>query len=514
MACCGTSNDGSSNPTIDMMSVSDLSYIVPNIFANPQKYHLQNLRLVGEQLSMDTIAYIFSDIFGKDVIYNPLTPEEVTAALQSQYTISTPCMVQMFQYISHVPESLRHDVALTRDLCFPRQPQTFRDWLLCHSESTAFQMVGLTMDAPEITYVTVFGATSPEGRSVIQGLLKDPRKVYRIRATTRHIESEAAQSIKTLDPDRIELIYADYDNIESCQDAVDGVDGVFLVTDFYVDAQKDMVIEERHARNVIDACEMSTTVKHLVFSTMESMSNMSRLLQEDHALNHIIAPTTTTTPNDDNENSTSDSANNPFDAKARAAAYARTKRLSVTYVLLPCYPQHFFDMIVSRPKTTSKNNEQHEGGDEDNSSTDQPKFVMTIPLKDDTKVLCMNIDDLGPAVANIFDSYQVYAGHEIGLVTDFVSVAEVRDMINDVLLPEDNIVIETEEVTKDQWIEVKDTYMKDLGQLFVYMSHSDAVKNRHSIAKTMKLVPSARPLRQWIEQNINDGTFREKLGLH
>jgi hypothetical protein len=55
--------------------------------------------------------------------------------------------------------------------------------------------------------------------------------------------------------------------------------------------------------------------------------------------------------------------------------------------------------------------------------------------------------------------------------------------------------------------------MKDLGPMFAYMAHSDAVKMRRSVAKTMKLIPSARPLRQWVEQNVDNVAFREKLGL-
>jgi hypothetical protein len=50
-------------------------------------------------------------------------------------------------------------------------------------------------------------------------------------------------------------------------------------------------------------------------------------------------------------------------------------------------------------------------------------------------------------------------------------------------------------------------------QMFACMSHSEAVQQRHSIAKTMKLVPSARPLRRWVEQNVDNPSFREKLGL-
>jgi len=262
------------------------------------------------------------------------------------------------------------------------------------------------------------------------------------------------------------------------------VEGAFLVTDFYEEAKQDMDLEELHARNVIDACEASTTVRHLVFCTYESVEEMNRILKLGLTTvkdakgkeGHVVQ----------------------FDAKARAAAYARTKKLSVTFVLMPCYAETFFDMIERRTGEDGKE-----------------KLVLTVPLKNDKKVMCMSVEDLGPAVANIFDSYQVYAGHEVGLVTDFVTVEEVRDAIDEVFLQrgDSDMVLETEEVSNEEWLSAKDTYMKDLGQMFAYMAHTDAVKSRRSIAKTMKLVPSARPLRDWVEQNVDNVAFREKLGL-
>lgn len=451
---------------------------------------------------MDGVAAAFSDLFGKDVIYNPLTVEEVSSLSFS----TAPAMAQMCQFVGGHPAVPPHDLKTTLDVLFPKQPQTFEDWLLTHSDSTVFKRVGLDLDAPEILSVTVFGATSPEGTSVVKGLLGDTRKQYTVRATTRHLDSEKAAAVKALDPDRVQLVYADFDDIESCQKAVDGVDGAFLVTDFYSDeVGQDMEKEERHAKNVIDACEASQSVKHLVFSTMESVEEMNKILGLGLSSVKDVKGKEGTVVQ--------------FDAKARAAAYARTKRLSVTYVLMPCYSELFFDRIEKRV----------------DEATGKEKFVLTLPLKDDTKVMCMSVDDLGPAVANIFDSYQVYAGHEIGLVTDFVTAQEVRDIIEEVFLSEESktsgagdksssaaataatskseVVLEMEEIKSEEWLEAKDTYMKDLGQMFAYMSHSDAVKSRHSVAKTMKLVPSARPLRQWVEQNVDNAAFREKLGL-
>ena len=108
-----------------------------------------------------------------------------------------------------------------------------------------------------------------------------------------------------------------------------------------------------------------------------------------------------------------------FDARARAAAYAKTKKLSVTIVLLPYYSESFFNRM--------------------SQSTVEGKqtIVFDVPADEQqTKYVCMSIDDLGQAVANIFDSYQVYAGHEIGLVMDLASVAcSVKEMMDAIFRP-------------------------------------------------------------------------------
>ena len=322
---------------------------------------------------MDAVAAMFSDLFGKDVIYNPLSVEEV-AALPIP---GAACMAQMCQFLGD-PKSLAHQVDVTEAVMFPRKPQQFKDWLLVNSDNKAFEDAGLSVDGKEILSVTVFGATSVQGTSVVRGLLEDSRKKYTIRATTRHLESKLAKALKALDPERVELVYADFDDFQSCKAAVDGVDGAFLVTDFFEEAEMDMEAEERHARNVIDACEASHSVRHLVFSTLESVDEMNKKLNlgleeiEDSKGNRSALP--------------------QFDAKARAAAYARTKNLSVTYVLMPCYSEMFLELLKVDRRL-----------DEDGAE----KFVITVPMQDDTKLFCFNVEDLGPAVANIFDSYQV-----------------------------------------------------------------------------------------------------------
>ena len=448
--------------------------LVANLIHNMVSGNYQNktLRIAAQQISMNEIASAFSDLFGKDVVYNPLLPEEL-AVLDFP---SAPAMAQMCQFLGDPTRRFPHDLVVTAQLMAPhhRHPTSFQDWLLTHSDSTAFSQVGLDLDADPIESVCVFGATSAQGLSVVKGLLADARHTYMIRGTTRRsLESPEVVAIKNLDPERVSMVTADFDDMVSCQQAVQGMDGAFLVADLWEQSKTppDLQVEERHTKNIIDACE--GTVRHLVFSTMESVENINPQMPTQELLE--------------------------FSPKARAAAYARAKNLSVTFVLMPCYSELFFDMIDKQV----------------DDATGKTKLVLQVPLQDkDAKVMCMSVEDLGPAVATIFDSYQCFAGHEIGLVTDFLPVSKVQEILQDVFLPPDQ-VMETNQVETHEWIEMqaKDTYMKDLGQMFASLSHADAVRHRHSVAKTFRLVPSARNLRQWVEQNKDNPAFREKLGL-
>mmetsp|Transcript_18370 Transcript_18370/g.44361 ORF Transcript_18370/g.44361 Transcript_18370/m.44361 type:complete len:745 (-) Transcript_18370:45-2279(-) len=469
----GSFGDGSN--VIDMMSVTDLAPLVVNVFLRGDELHGKNLRIASERVSMDEIAKEFSNLFGKDVVYNPLLPKE----LASVEFPGAPAMAQMCQWLgeySKLYPDLKPDLELTAELVKPARasPTNFETWLLTHSDATAFARVGLDRDAPEITKICVFGALSPQGSSVVKGLLADQRKSYEVRCTTRRDVDNTAeiQELITLDPKRVSFIQADFEDTASCEKAVEGMDGAFLVADLHetpsdLSSKEHLESEERHVRNIIDACE--GRIRHLVFSTMESSEHVTKDLPEKDLLE--------------------------FNPKARAAAYARSKNLSVTFLLVPIYTEILFDMMEVK--------KDGEGND---------KVVMQMPGSgQNARMGLMSIDEIGPAVANIFDSYEVFAGHEIGLVTDFVTAHEVKQVIEDVFT--ESLTIESESVDTTDFIEKKDTYMRDLGQLFAGLSHSQAVASRHSLAETYKLCPNAKSLRRWVEQNRDNPAFREKLGL-
>ena len=145
-----------------------------------------------------------------------------------------------------------------------------------------------------------------------------------------------------------------------------------------------------------------------------------------------------------------------------------------------------------------------------NEDTGEEELVMLVP-DEELKLMTMSVEELGPAVANIFDSYQLYAGREIGLVTDYVTISEAVKVVIDTMCREEdsagNVImrkVKMKETKVEKWIENCGTVTKDLGQMFSYYARSDAVKKRRSVAETLQLLPDARPMRQWLEDSKNN----------
>ena len=125
-----------------MFSISDLKYIVPTLFEQYEKYQGRTIKLSGEKLAMDQVAFLFSDLFGKDIIYSPLTLEEMSLLDIPE----VPAFAQMCQYLAS--SYADHDLEETKALMSAsgREPQTFNDWLLSHSDEESFEKVGLNSD--------------------------------------------------------------------------------------------------------------------------------------------------------------------------------------------------------------------------------------------------------------------------------------------------------------------------------------------------------------------------------
>ena len=338
---------------------------------------------------------------------------------------------------------------------------------------------------------------------MIKGLLADARKQYMIRACVDNGQdyfshpqelAEKAASIQSLDLERVSIHYADLDDVASCTRALEGADGAFIVTLFKHphpklpnDPEREEQ-EERLARLVIDACSASGSVKHLVLSTMEPADDVEHELKDDSSTSSALLA-----------------------IKTRLAAYARAKHMSMTYVILPLYSEQFFRALAKQicNQNETEDGDAHMDGNKEGDTTDAGSSE---------RVVCMSVESLGPAVANIFDSYEVYSGHEIRLVTDILSIGEATEIVQQVFFASQShkhssIDTDTEESSVSSTDYGLDIVAQDLGQIFRFYSRLDWVKQCDSIAKTMELVPDAKPFKRWLEENRDNVEFREMLGL-
>jgi hypothetical protein len=97
------------------------------------------------------------------------------------------------------------------------------------------------------------------------------------------------------------------------------------------------------------------------------------------------------------------------------------------------------------------------------------------------------------------------------LVTDYITILEAVKVVIDTMYCEEdragNVVlrkVNKKETKVEKWIENCGTVTKDLGQMFSYYAHTAAVKKQRSVAETLQLLPDARPMRQWLEDNKNN----------
>lgn len=344
-----------------------------------------------------------------------------------------------------------------------------------------------------IQCVAVLNAACLQGKSVIKGLLDDRRKEYRVRACICNGKQEPdVQELKSQYPDRITIHHISDDDVTAYTEALKGVEGIFAVSNLQYNQDmsnnEDTNREAQYARYVIDTCSTSNTVCHIVFSSLILIGVVEGKMHYDGGC-----------VNFHDDESCAD--RQMLDGKAHIAAYARSKHLSVTYIMMPLYSEECLK-----------------------DTTREEYYLLDNGGGDTNKMLCMSIDELGPAVADIMDSYEMYAGHLVALLTDEISSKRVLDIAKEasvemetaIVLDESsnqNTATDTLHKEPDDECWCVDTYVKDLGNTFSYVNRSQAVKHRESIAKTLQLIPNIPAFQQWLQYNKDNVEFRAMLGI-
>jgi uncharacterized protein YbjT (DUF2867 family) len=111
--------------------------------------------------------------------------------------------------------------------------------------------------------IAVVGATGAQGGGLARAILEDPAGGFRLRAITRHADSDKARALAAAGA---EVVTADLDDEASVERALQGAHGAFFITNFWehFSPQKELA----QAQNMAQAAK-AAGVKHIVWSTLE-----------------------------------------------------------------------------------------------------------------------------------------------------------------------------------------------------------------------------------------------------
>lgn len=120
--------------------------------------------------------------------------------------------------------------------------------------------------------IAVVGATGAQGGGLAHAILEDPSGEFAVRALTRDPSSAKAEALAAAGA---EVVAADLDDYESVRAAFDGVDGAFVVTNYWVARTPEEEAARTRAELELAQAEIAARaardagVAHLVWSTLE-----------------------------------------------------------------------------------------------------------------------------------------------------------------------------------------------------------------------------------------------------
>lgn len=223
--------------------------------------------------------------------------------------------------------------------------------------------------------ILVTGATGAQGGSVARALLRDGN--YDVRCLTRNPQSENA---KALEEAGASIVKGDLEDITSLALAMEGVYGVFGVTNFWEHFEK----EYQQGKNLILAV-VGARVDHFILSALPSAEKLSG--------GRFRIP--------------------HFDIKASLQQYARTIKPDSSFVHVGSYYENMLNYIPPEPTG--------DGG-----------FAWRLP-QGNSKYASIAVEDLGPIVAAMFNHPDVYKKRTVGAVGTDMPFADYAAVLSRVL---------------------------------------------------------------------------------
>lgn len=221
------------------------------------------------------------------------------------------------------------------------------------------------------TRVLVVGATGNQGGAVVNGLLAMNDDQFSVYGLTRDATSEKAQALA----DRgVTVVEGDLNDTESLRDAMDDVNAVFAVTNYFIAGFED---EIEQGTNLAEVAAESD-VNHFVYS---SVGGADRTTEVEHFL-----------------------------SKYRVEQRIAEMELPAT-VLRPVYFTYNFEGIRD----------------------DIQSGRLALPLGENVSLQMLDVADYGEVVTRVFTSPDEYIGEIIEVAGDEQTLEEMAETFTDVL---------------------------------------------------------------------------------
>jgi uncharacterized protein YbjT (DUF2867 family) len=286
--------------------------------------------------------------------------------------------------------------------------------------------------------ILVTGATGAQGGSVARALLKEDK--YRVRIFTRNPNSQKA---RMLERSGAEIATGDMEDPGSLAKAMNGVWGVFAITNFWEHFAKEFQL----GVNIIDAaCEAG--VSHFVMHSLDDYYTISR---GRYSVPHC-------------------------DIKASLERYARRSGIPSTFVRTAFYYENFFSVFPLQKG-------------EDNS------FHFGFP-QGDTRLAMTSAEDVGGIVSAIFDQPGQFNGRSVGVVGEDYTCEEYAAIMSRVLRRN----IRYNHIPREVYASYGFPGAEELANMFE-VQRLFIPERTEDLLESYRLNPSMQGFEAWVERN-------------
>jgi uncharacterized protein YbjT (DUF2867 family) len=303
--------------------------------------------------------------------------------------------------------------------------------------------------------IVVMGATGAQGGGLARAILGDPQGGFRVRAVTRHPDSDKARALSAMGA---EIVVADADKESTLENAFHGAYGAFCLTNYWehFSPERELRQAEAQARAAGNA-----GLQHVIWSTLEDTrkwvplsSDQMPTLMGKYKVPH-------------------------FDAKGESDDFFRDTGVPTTFLLTTFYWENLI-YFGSGPKPGSDG-----------------ILELTFPMGDQT-LSGIGAEDIGRCAYGILKQGDRWIDQTVGIAGEHLTITQMAAALTTAL----GRKVRYHEVTPEVYRGFGFPGADDLGNMFqFYRDFAADFRGRRDLATARALNPQLQTFAQWLTKH-------------